>query len=885
MPDLSPVAWWLIRHTAGSVLIVDHDEATAMARLLEDVGVEATIEWEVDSLHNRGEPFDSVILGNLASHPRPDLILDAALGVVRSEGCVVVDASPGAAAEDHIAWERLQPVLEAQVDVGDIGDGLDADDRPWLAFAAARQAEPDSQAASKLAHREFRVVQASARKKATQLNVGFETSREISRRANAHGRQLGGLNEHLRRLSAQQRALTLENRLVRDAARRFGGELAAELRRMDRRLESQAAGIEQEAARVAEAAIDSTQHLRDLESRLGVVSGVVGGLAGRLAAAESELERVRFGLERMKSRRGFRLAAALADDLRSPRRWWRLPVDLVRALKRRPAPEAPGPRHTPVEYLPADTTIPAVDPPLGPTRYPHLRIAHWGRIATFDQVATHLPIDTIDYDEELGIGFDFVLLEPSVVDPAIPETITAAVAAARDAAIPTMMFLRSAKHLDLPCVADITTFLTEDPTLGKLAAGRYPDRDVIDLTPSIDPAVFNPIEWQRQPDHGLITVTTKKLDNQTATLVASLGAATLATPPGITIKDATPLPDSPHDTATFYKTHLAALVSPNLATSIPASQQHLLELAATGTPIITTDSGPLHGLLDPDHYLTATTPTELAAAITHLDDRLTRERLSIRTRRHVLTHHTRLQRLEQILTHLDIPTRPPDRISILLATNRPDFIEQAIANVTNQTHPDKELILILHGDHFDPATVAAATTDLPYPTTVLPCPGTWTLGDCLNHGLDHATGTYITKMDDDDYYGPNHLTDTLLAHTYTNAHITGKWGNIVYLQGRDITIDWRVDREEQFGNHLPGATMLMARDLLTEFRFNRVSRAVDSTLLARAKRREAVRYSTNRFNFIRVRHGDHTFQRDDDEFITYSTGDTRPGMDTATADV
>jgi hypothetical protein len=136
-------------------------------------------------------------------------------------------------------------------------------------------------------------------------------------------------------------------------------------------------------------------------------------------------------------------------------------------------------------------------------------------------------------------------------------------------------------------------------------------------------------------------------------------------------------------------------------------------------------------------------------------------------------------------------------------------------------------------------------------------------------------------MDDDDHYGPNHLTDLHTAHTYTNADIVGKWGNIVYLAARDLTIDYRVDREENFGTHLPGATMLIERSLLESHRFSRVNRGVDATLHTRIREEGSSLYSTHRFNFIRVRHSDHTYLRGDEEFLANSSGVLRNGLDVA----
>jgi hypothetical protein len=134
-------------------------------------------------------------------------------------------------------------------------------------------------------------------------------------------------------------------------------------------------------------------------------------------------------------------------------------------------------------------------------------------------------------------------------------------------------------------------------------------------------------------------------------------------------------------------------------------------------------------------------------------------------------------------------------------------------------------------------------------------------------------------MDDDDHYGPNHLTDLTTAHTYSNADIVGKWGNIVYLTERDVTLDYQIEREEKFGTHLPGATMLMERRLLNEYRFARVNRGVDATLWMRIRQDRGRLYSTHRFNFIRVRHDDHTYDRQEEGFLALSSGYLRLGLD------
>jgi len=95
----------------------------------------------------------------------------------------------------------------------------------------------------------------------------------------------------------------------------------------------------------------------------------------------------------------------------------------------------------------------------------------------------------------------------------------------------------------------------------------------------------------------------------------------------------------------------------------------------------------------------------------------------------------------------------------------------------------------------------------------------------------------------------------------------------------DITLDHLVNREEAYGAHVPGATMLLERELLRAYRFERVNRHVDSTLWTRMKRDGSDLYSTHRFNFIRVRHSDHTYVRGDESFFGNSTGYLRSGLD------
>jgi hypothetical protein len=599
--------------------------------------------------------------------------------------------------------------------------------------------------------------------------------------------------------------------------------------------------------------------------------------AERLVGLELRAVRAEVAFGRLRGRRVVRLLGVLGRWRRRP---WRLDV-LVRgvagAWAKQRLPELPDPPTADGFLAELERVTSPVKP--RPLPYPHLRVAHAGRISMFEMVAPHFRLGAVDLDQELTTGFDMLLIEPGVDDP-LDEVDPGLLTRFVEAGIPVLYVARTRRHLTSSLLPQVDLVVVEDPDLAVQAESQ--GLTVLHIDPSVDDTIHNPVGWRQHPDPSLMVIADHPGIEDHLDVIAPhsehihLYGAEI---PGLTTSRHTP--DRPiaavqNQTA---KNHLAAYTTPQLTATPTSHTQLVLELTAAGIPVITQPDPTLTRLLD-SHYLDATTPQQLAGHLETLTHPPSRERHSIPARRHVLTNHTRRHRFEQLLTHLGIPTNPTPRISILLATKRPDYIEHALANVTRQNWENKELLLILHGpDNFDLPNITSHAGQLPYPTQIITCPENWTLGDCLNAGLDQATGTYITKMDDDDHYGPHHLTDLTTAHTYSNADITGKWGNIVYLAHKDLTLDYQVHREETFGTHLPGATMLLARTLLEAHRFGRVNRGVDANLWLRMRQEGALLYSTHRFNFIRVRHSDHTYQRGDEAFLGLSTGHLRSGLD------
>jgi glycosyltransferase involved in cell wall biosynthesis len=108
-----------------------------------------------------------------------------------------------------------------------------------------------------------------------------------------------------------------------------------------------------------------------------------------------------------------------------------------------------------------------------------------------------------------------------------------------------------------------------------------------------------------------------------------------------------------------------------------------------------------------------------------------------------------------------------DLVSVITRTrNRRDFLAESIASVARQTHPRVELVVCNDGgedvaDVLDPFRDRLAITYLE--------PGR--VGRCSagNIALEHARGTWIAWLDDDDLYYPEHLA-TLMDTVRTSGH-------------------------------------------------------------------------------------------------------------------
>ncbi len=272
-------------------------------------------------------------------------------------------------------------------------------------------------------------------------------------------------------------------------------------------------------------------------------------------------------------------------------------------------------------------------------------------------------------------------------------------------------------------------------------------------------------------------------------------------------------------------------------------------------------------------------PAELRSELTaRLRQLALGDREAHRLRRLVLAEHTARHRAGFLAGLAGVAQLPDPSsstpVSAVVPTNRPDELDNVLANIGRQAHQDTELVLVLHGLAVDQASLRSRAADQGVEhLTVVEADATLTLGACMNLGVDAAQGAYIAKMDDDNIYGAHYLTDLLACFDYVDAGIVGKWCHYVWLRSSGAVVLRYVDHEHRYERRIQGGSMLFAREVVRDLRFSDIPRAVDSDILDRAREARVGIYSADRYNYVSVRGVDrqaHTWTVADSTFMTAS---------------
>jgi hypothetical protein len=324
------------------------------------------------------------------------------------------------------------------------------------------------------------------------------------------------------------------------------------------------------------------------------------------------------------------------------------------------------------------------------------------------------------------------------------------------------------------------------------------------------------------------------------------------------------IPDFKNDSDFIRKARSTLAVEVDRANSFESAEK-VLKLAAIGVPVILKD------MTEAEEWLGKSMVSELEKVkVDNLDNHTEREKVSVCLRRVALKKHTYPERLKQIRKIAGLTQFKEAPVTVVVATKRPEMVSRIIEIVEMQDYDNLELVLALHGEGFEDSYETSKDRDLLI--TVLRFPAEEIFGDVLSKASSVAQGEWITKMDDDDWYGPEHVSDLVMASKYSQADLVGKGSEFVYLSAQDVTIRRDLGNSEVESSTLAGGTLLVSSSLLKEVHgWRSLPKGIDVALIEDAIINGGRVWRTHPFGYLlRRSEGEHTWKVDDRYFLRHS---------------
>lgn len=302
--------------------------------------------------------------------------------------------------------------------------------------------------------------------------------------------------------------------------------------------------------------------------------------------------------------------------------------------------------------------------------------------------------------------------------------------------------------------------------------------------------------------------------------------------------------------------------------------RRVYELLACGTPVISTPSLAIEEQFKGIVQVAKDAKEANAIAKRLLENEWEWLRISHLGYREVMLKHTYEHRAMQIANVLGQNIKQEDPlVSIVMASNRPHFIDRIIKNVSGQIYPNIEVIII--AQNYNDQELLKLEQKLKDSSKVFRAihviknDSEDTLGKRLNQGIALSQGEYVAKFDDDDFYFPNYLQDMLIPFKFGDYGIVGKKEIFVYLEGQNKTYVRYKGQRHMETNFLTGATLVFSKAALNKLSFGDLNKGEDSNILEQAKKENIKMYVADPFNFVVFRSkdvGNHTWQVEDNFF-------------------
>ncbi|MBZ9622606.1 glycosyltransferase [Clostridium sp. FP2] len=210
-------------------------------------------------------------------------------------------------------------------------------------------------------------------------------------------------------------------------------------------------------------------------------------------------------------------------------------------------------------------------------------------------------------------------------------------------------------------------------------------------------------------------------------------------------------------------------------------------------------------------------------------------------------------------------------VSIIACTNKPNYIDNIFINYARSNYPIKELLLIINNNKISLNDCMLKTTNFNN-VKIFQLDETCTLGECLNLGVDKSKYDYISKMDDDDYYGSNYLEDNMNVFKYTDAKISGKLTYFVYFEDKTTLGIMCKDQEYKYVFAVAGGTITAKKEVFNKVKFRNITFGEDKQFLEDCHELGFKIFSSDKYNYVLMRHKnleEHTWKIHSEDFIKH----------------
>ena len=210
-------------------------------------------------------------------------------------------------------------------------------------------------------------------------------------------------------------------------------------------------------------------------------------------------------------------------------------------------------------------------------------------------------------------------------------------------------------------------------------------------------------------------------------------------------------------------------------------------------------------------------------------------------------------------------------VSIITCTNKPNYIDNIFINFERSNYPVKELLIIINNNKISLNECKLKATNFDN-IKIFQLDETSTLGECLNFGVEKSKYDFISKMDDDDYYGSNYLEDSMNVFKYTDAEITGKLTYFVYFENNNTLGIMCENWEYNYVFAVAGATIIAKKEVFDSVKFRNVTFGEDKLFLEDCHKSGFKIFSTDKYNYVVMRHKnleEHTWKIHSEDFIKH----------------